>query len=177
MKQLSSYSLLALLAATRAAPAADQLRTAAANTSFQLRNRKFGDLLRPRNASNREGAPIVLYPGQPWKRMIWRFTTAGDGAFRLQDHFTSKSLAAVASAADKPVPVQQTRCAADAHDAPAWKFGRLADGAYPIGQSDSDLVWTATQSQDEETRVVLAPWRDADEQKWELLKAPEHPTR
>jgi hypothetical protein len=166
---------LALLAGALTTLGAEQLLTAATNTSFQVRNRKYGDLLRPRDASNRDGAPIVLYPGQPWKCMIWRFTDDGKCGFRLKNHFTSKSFGPATVTEGKPTPVQQVPCAADAHDAPGWTFVRQADGSYRVGQPGTDLVLTAAESP-EGTRVVLAPWRNADEQKWDLLKAPENPT-
>ncbi len=39
----------------------------------QIRSRRFKDLLlRPVNASNKTGAPIVLYPAQSWKCMTWK---------------------------------------------------------------------------------------------------------
>lgn len=173
MKKL--LPLLTLLAVVLAGNAADELLTATANSSFHVRNRKFGDLLRPRDASNRDGAPIVLYPGQPWKCMIWRFSAAGTNGFRLQNHFTSKSFGPATRAKGKVVPVQQVRCAQNAQDAPAWTFARLADGAYRIGEPGTDRVLTAEDSA-EGVRVVLSPWQNSDHQKWELLKAPEHPT-
>jgi hypothetical protein len=169
--------LLIFLLCSFASRAEDVLQTASTNTAFQVRNRKFGDLLRPRDASNRDGTRIVLYPAQPWKCMIWRFTNSGENSFRLKNQFTSKSFAAATNTPpEKPSPVIQVPCAADTHHAPAWNFTKSPDGSYRIVQPGSNLALTATDSEGGEVRVVLSPWRDADEQKWELLKAPEHPT-
>ena len=33
--------------------------------SFQIRNQKYGDLLRPEEANSADGTRIVLYPAQP----------------------------------------------------------------------------------------------------------------
>ena len=62
--------------------------------SFQVRNKKFGELLRPRDANSANGTPLVLYSAQPWKCMTWKFHPAGENAFHLQNHFTSKTFAA-----------------------------------------------------------------------------------
>jgi hypothetical protein len=41
---------------------------AAAPESFQVRNRKFGDLLRPEDAHSATGTRLVLYPAQSGNR-------------------------------------------------------------------------------------------------------------
>ena len=59
--------------------------------SYQIRNKKFGDLLRPKDANSAEGTRIVLYPAEPWKCMRWKLKPAGESTFQVRNHFTSKT--------------------------------------------------------------------------------------
>lgn len=59
--------------------------------SFQIRNKKFGDLLRPEGANGANGTQIVLYTAEPWKCMTWKLRPAGESVFHVQNHFTSKT--------------------------------------------------------------------------------------
>ena len=52
--------------------------------SYQIANKKHGDLLRPKDANGSNGTPIVLYPVQLWKCLTWKLTPAGDSEFRLR---------------------------------------------------------------------------------------------
>src|SRR5215472_16632912 len=63
-------------------------------TTYQIRNLKYGDLLRPKDANSANGTPIVLYPAQPWKCMTWRLQPSGNSAFYLKNLFTSKTFCA-----------------------------------------------------------------------------------
>ncbi len=66
--------------------------------SFQIRNQKYGNLLRPEEANSADGTRIVLYPAQPWKCVTWKLHGTGDSKFQLQNHFTGKTFAAEAGA-------------------------------------------------------------------------------
>jgi hypothetical protein len=89
---------LGVLVGTSKLPAADVTSSgpaskASAPESFQIRNKKFGELLRPEAANGADGTRIVLYPAQSWKCMTWKLHPAGESAFQLQNHFTSKTFA------------------------------------------------------------------------------------
>jgi hypothetical protein len=131
--------------------------------SYQIRNCKFGELLRPENANNANGTHIVLYPAQPWKCMTWKFSPAGESAFYLQNHFTSKTFGAKTNAANS-VAVQ-IPFAKEAALRPSWHFTKLSSGFYRITNEASGESLTAS-SRDV---VVLAPWKETPEQQWELL--------
>jgi hypothetical protein len=55
---------------------------------------------------------------------------------------------------------------------PAWHFTKLADGTYRIADSTGQSL-TAAGSDSDDVRVTLSPWKETDDQKWEILKAPE----
>lgn len=150
-------------------PAADTDSAAAPEaTTYQIRNVKFQDLLRPRDANNANGTPIVLYSAQPWKCMTWRLQPDGD-AFHLKNLFTGKTFCADKNSAQ--LAVTQIPLAKNGGGSPAWHFAKLADGSYKISDAQSGKVLTAVKNDGEyEAKIIAAPWHDKDEQKWRLEK-------
>ena len=140
-------------------------------TTYQIRNVKYQELLRPRDASNATGTPIVLYPAQPWKCMAWRLQPAGASAFHLKNLFTSKTICAGSDTNALPPSVTQVPLAKDGDESPTWQFTKLADGNYEITDRKSGQALTAVKNPGEsEVKVVVTPWRELDEQKWQLKK-------
>lgn len=135
--------------------------------SYQVRNKKYGELLRPQDANGANGTRIVLYPAQPWKCMTWKFHPAGESAWQLQNHFTSKTFAAAATDQAQP-QVAQLPFAKEPAERPTWQFTKLADGTYKITDTKSGKALTAVKD-DSGLRVVTQAWQDQDDQKWELL--------
>ncbi len=135
--------------------------------SYQIRNQKYGDLLRPEDANSADGTRIVLYPGQPWKCMTWKFNSGAASTFHLQNHFTSKTFAAAGSEKAEQ-PVVQVPLSKGAGERPTWKFSKL-DDAYKITDAKSGKALTARKNGDTVV-IFVAPWEDKPEQKWEVLK-------
>lgn len=136
-------------------------------TTCQIRNVKHLDLLRPKDANGATGTPIVLHSAQPWKCMTWRLQPANDSTFELKNLFTSKTFCA----ATNTTAVRQVPLAKASGESPAWKFIPLADGNYEIADSKSGQALTAVKAVGEyEVKVVVAPWQNLDEQKWQLEK-------
>ena len=131
--------------------------------SYQIRNCKFGELLRPEDANSADGTHIVLHPQQPWKCMTWKLSLAGDSAYYLKNHFTSKTLAGQTDG--KESIVVQVPFTADASRRPTWLLTKLPDGFYRISDKQSGEVLTASSTR----AVKMAPWEEKSEQKWELL--------
>ena len=151
--------------------AADTSTNAPAAGTCQIRNVKHQALLRPRDANNANGTPIVLYPAQPWKCMTWRLQPAGESAFHLKNLFTAKTFSASADTNAPSPSVTQVPLAKVGGDSPAWQFTKLEDGSYKITDSKSGKVLTAEKSAGEsEATIVTAPWQNLDEQKWILEK-------
>jgi hypothetical protein len=139
--------------------------------SFQVRNQKYGNLLRPEEANSADGARIVLYPAQPWKCLTWKFHANGESRFQLQNHFTSKTFAAEAEADKAQAAVTQVSFSKTPDERPTWQFTKLAEGSYKITDAKSGKALTAVK---EETgsavRVVVQTWQENDAQKWELIE-------
>ncbi len=125
--------------------------------------------MRPQDANNADGTPIVLYPAQLWKCMTWRFSSAGESRFHLQNHFTSKTFVGGASAEGKSTPVAQVPFAKDKSDPPAWQFTRLNDGTFGITDPKTGKALTALEEANHSgVKVVLDAWAGGDNQKWRL---------
>jgi len=142
--------------------------SATATESYQIRNKKFGDLLRPENANAAEGTRIVLYPAESWKCMTWKLRPAGVSGFQIQNHFTSKTF--TVNTNHSGTNVVQTAFAREASERPVWHFTKLPDGSYEITDVKSGAALTAIGEDSQSVRVVVAPWQDKAEQKWELAK-------
>jgi hypothetical protein len=160
--------LLSILAAAAQEAPADAVGAKAVTPgTYQLRNQKFKDLLRPRDANGAEGTRIVLYPAQPWKCMTWNLQPAGAGAFRMQNLFTSKTITADAQSSQAQQAVIQVRL--DKESGPTWQLTKLEDGSCKITESKSGKALTAVKTGDDgEAKIIVEPWRDQAEQKWEL---------
>jgi hypothetical protein len=141
----------------------------AAPESFQIRNKKFGDLLRPEDANSANGTRIVLYPAQLWKCLTWKLHPAGDSVFQAQNHFTSKTFEPSAKADGAQPPVLQVPFSKEAKERPLWRFAKLPDGLYHIIEVKSGKALTAVRD-GSGARVVVAPLDKGDEQKWELIE-------
>jgi hypothetical protein len=167
---MRSILLLSLLLATSAAigqsPAIGDTKPSA-GASFQLRNKKYGQLLRPEEARSANGTRLVLYPAQPWKCMTWKFRSAGESAFQLQNHFTSKTFAAEPKTERAVQAVTQVPLGDQG--GPSWQFTKLPDGTYRIADAKSGLVLTVAKDENGAARIVVKVWRDDDDQRWELI--------
>ncbi len=140
-------------------------------TTYQFRNLKFDELLRPQDANNANGTRIVLYSAQPWKCMTWRLQPAGESAFRVQNLFTSKTFAADAGTDAAQPAVVQVPVKKDAADIPTWQFTKLENGSYKITDSKSGKALTAVKKSGEhQVGIVTSLWKNLDEQKWQLEK-------
>lgn len=154
-----TFAACAMTLSSLAADATNDL----APGSYQIRNRKFDELLRPENADSANGTHIVLYPAQPWKCMTWKLLPAGKSAFNLQNHFTSKTFEAKTNAAGSAVV--QIPLDREISSRPSWIFTKLSDGFYRIVDQRSGECLTAG-SRD---AIQLAPWKELPEQQWELV--------
>ena len=136
--------------------------TSVAPGSYQIRNCKFGDLLRPENANNADGTHIVLYPAQPWKCMTWKLLPVGDSTFQMQNHFTRKTFEGRTNEMQRAVV--QIPFERDASKRPAWRLERLSNGFYRIVDVASGQSLTASSKD----AVILASPEEKQEQQWEL---------
>jgi hypothetical protein len=140
--------------------------------SHMIRNQKYQLMLRPRDASRKDGAPIVLYPYQPWKCMAWRFESL-PGGVRLMNYFTGKTFESWNQSASD-VPLIQMPSAPEPAAKQTWKFVSIGGGLYRIESHAGGDVLTAIDPEGSgDIRVNLSLWKGLDSQKWQLLDLPD----
>jgi Ricin-type beta-trefoil lectin domain-like len=130
--------------------------------SYQIRNCKFGKLLRPEDANNADGTHIVLYSAQPWKCMTWKLIPAGESSFNLKNHFTNKTFEAKTNGTSSAVQIPWAK---ETSNRPSWRFTKLPNGFYRITDQRSGDSLTASS----EDVIILAPWKETPEQQWEFV--------
>ncbi|WP_205942938.1 RICIN domain-containing protein [Pedobacter frigidisoli] len=59
--------------------------------NFAIKNVQNGMLLRIKDASNKNGTPLVAYDPQNWKCMTWNFISADSNTYQLKNLFTGKT--------------------------------------------------------------------------------------
>ncbi len=159
-------TLALLLLTTLAAPLRCQA-PAPPQGSHGLRNQQYGLFLRPRDASNKDGEPIVLYPYQPWKCMAWRFDNHGEGT-RLINFFTGKSFELQSSSGGNAL-VQTPLSPANLR-AQSLHFIPLGQDTYEIEAPGAAGVLTAIDLDGK----GVSPWKGTPAQKWQLVPLPDH---
>ena len=140
--------------------------------AYQIRNKKHNLLLRPQNANKADGVPIVLYSAYPWKCLSWQFEKGQKDSYRLVNFFTSKTIQPAENHSDDFVPVVQATSDSQHPLTQYWFFIKLPGGLYKIVSANSNLALTAIDSAGG-VQIYLAPFKDKDEQKWELEDLPE----
>ena len=140
--------------------------------SHMIRNQKYQLMLRPRDASRKDGTPIVLHPYQPWKCMAWRFESL-PGGVRLVNYFTGKTFEPQSQSGSE-APLIQVPVAQEAAARQIWHFVSIGGGLYKIELPAGGLVLTAIDPEgDGDIQVILSPWKGSDAQKWQLVDLPE----
>lgn len=175
MKNFSGWAVTlgaftALCASAADGPAATRPGELLVPASFQIRNKQFGDLLRPKSANHATGTPLVLYPAEPWKCMTWKITRAGETTFRVQNHFTSKTFGTRPESHEvaKSQPVIQIPLDKET-GRPCWAITRLTDGSFKITEPKTGKALTAAKEENgSSVRIVLEPFTNTDAQKWEM---------
>ncbi len=137
--------------------------------SVQIRNAHHDLLLRPLNASRQDGAPLVLYPAQPWRCLTWDTAVTAEGHVRLRNRFSGKTFAPDGDAA--AAPLRQIPWPQEEASAPAWRIALLTEGLAKIIDPRTERALTARESA-AGLIVTIEPWQDLPSQKWRIEAAP-----
>jgi hypothetical protein len=159
---VSILSVLACVTFKLQAAGPDTQPSTLAGQSFQIENLDQSLLLRPRDASNKDGTPLVLYPHEAWKCMTWKLESSGDG-YRLMNYFTHKTMQPDAAAVVEE-PASKTNAPEQ-----QWKFIPLGNDLFRIENSKTGEALGASS----DGNITVGKWTDAPAQKWKLLPKPE----
>jgi len=132
--------------------------------TFAIQNIASGKNLRPFEAGRQDGNRVVLYDHHSWKCLTWTFKQVGPDRYQLTNYYTGKTL----DAASKPaagVPLVQHE---NVPNSLAWDFVAQPGDSYAIRMAGTELYVTAA-SGETNTSITLAPFTNADSQKWRLV--------
>jgi hypothetical protein len=136
-----------------------------------VRNEQYGLFLRPRDASNKDGEPIVLYPLQPWKCMAWHFEDTPDGT-RLVNFFTGKSFEVRGAASEKALVQMPSSSVRQGSE--SFHFVPVEHGLFEITSGGGEALTAVDIDGHGDVRVVVTPWKNQASQRWQLVDIPDH---
>ncbi|SHN33744.1 RICIN domain-containing protein [Chitinophaga sp. CF418] len=138
--------------------------------SYAIVNVVTGKVLRIKDANGSDGTPIVSYSAVNWKCVTWDFQPTKDGAYRLKNLFSEKTLG--------PSPDGKTleeQSIANGSEDQVYEFIPAGNDTYFIKQRGKGLFVTpADENGTVDEPVVLQAGKNTDIQKWKLRE--QHPT-
>jgi hypothetical protein len=142
--------------------------------TYAIKNVQTGKLLRPQEASKRDGAPIVLYNPVNWKCVTWDFKSVGPNTYQLENLFTSKTLQPVGQSPTEKVSLhQQPLSEGQTHQ--QWEFVPVATDVYLIKLKGTDLYLTPSDQEGAaNSGVELEKKKEGPLQQWTIYE--QHPT-
>ncbi|PSL34953.1 RICIN domain-containing protein [Chitinophaga ginsengisoli] len=138
--------------------------------SYAIVNVVTGKVLRIKDANGQDGTPIVSYSPVNWKCVTWDFQETKDGAYRLKNLFSEKTLG--------PSPDGKTleeQSVANGSEEQLYEFIPAGNNTFFIKQRKKGLFVTpADENGTIDEPVVLQARKNGDIQKWKLRE--QHPT-
>ncbi|WP_448634623.1 RICIN domain-containing protein [Pedobacter panaciterrae] len=135
--------------------------------TYAIKNVKTGMLLRIKDASGKNGTPLVAYDPQNWKCMTWDFQNTGENTYQLKNLFTKKTFQPLGEAKDAVVMEEQP-LVADAKNQ-QYEFIKVKKDIYLIRLKATDLYLTpADPDGSTNSAIVLAKKKDSPIQQWSI---------
>lgn len=132
--------------------------------TFAIQNIASGKNLRPFEAGRQDSNQIVLYDHYSWKCLTWTFKQVGPDRYRLTNYYTGKTL----DAASKPAAGVSLVQHETVPNSLGWEFVAQPGDSYAIRMAGTELYVTAASGKTN-TPITLAPFTNADSQKWRLV--------
>ncbi|MCF6404882.1 RICIN domain-containing protein [Chitinophaga filiformis] len=138
--------------------------------SYAIVNVVTGKVLRIKDANSQDGTPIVSYSPVNWKCVTWDFQQTKDGAYRLKNLFSEKTLGP--SNDGKRLEEQSI---VNGSEEQVYELIPAGNDTYFIKQRKKGLFVTpADENGTVDEPVLLQVKKDSDIQKWRLRE--QHPT-
>lgn len=140
---------------------------------YAIKNVKTGMLLRVKDASNRNGTPLVAYNPQNWKCMTWEFQSKGENTYQLKNLFTNKTFQPQGEAKDNSVMEEQP-LVIDAFNQ-QYQFIKVKKDTYLIRLKSTELYLTPADPEGStNSPILLTNKKDTLLQQWYIY--PQNPT-
>lgn len=135
--------------------------------TYAIKNVKTGMLLRVKDASGKNGTPLVAYDPQNWKCMTWDFQSTGENTYQLKNLFTKKTFQPLGNAKDAVVMEEQP-LVADAKNQ-QYEFIKVKKDIYLIRLKATDLYLTPADPEGStNSAIILAKKTDSPIQQWSI---------
>lgn len=141
--------------------------------TYAIRNVQTGMLLRIKDASTKDGTPLVAYSPVNWKCMTWDFKHIQGQAYQLKNLFTSKTFQSKNSDASDGVSLEQRPTVENA-PGQQYEFIPIEKDSYLIKLKDNDLYLTPSDSNGAtNSAIILAKKINSKLQQWTIYE--QHP--
>lgn len=137
--------------------------------NYAIKNVKTGMLLRVKDASSKNGTPLVAYYPQNWKCMTWDFKSTGANTYQLENLLTHKTFQPKSSAASDIAFEEQPLVAGNVNQ--EYEFIPVKKDIFLIKVKGSELYITPSNVEGEvNSAIIMAEKRNSPEQQWTIYK-------
>lgn len=135
--------------------------------TYAIKNVKTGMLLRVKDASTKNGTPLVAYDPQNWKCMTWDFQPTGENTYQLKNLFTKKTFQPIGEAKETAAMEEQPLVADAANQ--QYEFVKVKKDIYLIRLKATELYLTPADPEGSaNSAIVLARKKDTPLQQWNI---------
>lgn len=138
--------------------------------NYAIKNVHTGMLLRVKDASSKNGTPLVAYYPENWKCMTWNFKSTSADTYQLQNLFTRKTFQPVADAADNIAFHEQPLVDDDAKQ--QYEFIKVKKDTYLIKLKGTGLYITPSDEKGTANSAIVMAARKptGDLQLWTIYE-------
>ena len=138
--------------------------------TYAVKNMKTGKLLRPKDASKSDGAPIVMYSPTNWKCLTWDFKHVESDVYQLENLFSGKTFQAEDNSVKEGTLLDQAPLKTGDHRQ-LWEFVSLTENNFLIKLAGTDYYLTPVDEKGAvNSRVALKKKLEGNIQNWTIYE-------
>jgi hypothetical protein len=138
--------------------------------TYAIKNLETGKLLRPKDASKADGAPIVMYSPTNWKCLTWDFKHVESDVYQLENLFSGKTFQSEEPAVKEGVLLDQAPLKTG-DKRQSWEFISLKENTFLIRLMGTDYYLTPVDEKGAtNSRVALKKKMDGNLQRWTIYE-------
>jgi hypothetical protein len=144
----------------------NQAISASIKGNYAIKNVSTGMLLRVKDASNKNGTPLVAYDPQNWKCMTWNFISVEGNIYQLKNLFTGKTF----QPKQADVTLEEQPITLGDHNQ-QYEFESAGKDIYFIKLKGTDLYITPEDKKGtSNSAIILAKKTKSKEQQWTIYE-------
>lgn len=137
--------------------------------NYAIKNVQNGMLLRVKDASNKNGTPLVAYNPQNWKCMTWDFIQVSEGTYQMKNLLTNKTFQPKDGKIESSTLEEQPLNSGDANQ--QYVFESLGKNVYLIKLIGTELYLTPSDEKGTtNSAIFLAKKLSSKLQQWIIYK-------